>query len=228
MCADTDQRSEPSFLCNSCVVSALQTSLELPLASNSEVASSFSSITSSCKVSGLTITKPASTAWVKPATTTSTVSSPTSTACVGKTYAVRSGDTCNSVAAAQGISTASLLSANNLQAFCANFPSSGSLCIPTAYSCTPYVIKTGDTCSTIAQRTSGATWTQIVSWNRFLGTYCQNVAQYVGYVACASNPGGSWVNPHPSSSNVSTTIESVALVPTFDPVHLGAGVVSET
>jgi LysM domain len=116
-------------------------------------------------------------------------SSPTSTACVGKTYAIKSGDTCNSVAASQGISTVNLLSANNLQAFCVNFPTSGSLCIPTAYTCTTYVIKTGDTC-----------------------TYCQNAAQYVGYVACASNPVGSWVNPYPSSSTVSSSTKLVTLI----------------
>ncbi|KAK1639956.1 hypothetical protein BDP81DRAFT_479706 [Colletotrichum phormii] len=97
----------------------------------------------------------------------------------------------------QGIDTVQLLAANNLVANCFNFPTAAgsTFCIPTAAVCKPYVVKADDTCTTIANLAK-ATWAQIVSWNPELGRSCQNVERYVGFVVCASNPGGSWVDPN--------------------------------
>jgi LysM repeat protein len=142
-------------------------------------------------------------------TSASSITSPPAS-CSGKTYTIKSGDTCQSVSFSQGIDTAQLLSANNLPAFCANFPTSGSLCIPTAYQCTSYTVHSTDTCTTISVA-HNLTWTQLISWNPELGTRCENIAEYTGYTICLSNPGGSWVNPYPTTSTIATTTPEYSL-----------------
>jgi LysM repeat protein len=132
-------------------------------------------------------------------------SSPVPT-CLGSQYTIQTGDNCNSISTSKGISTTGLSTANNLLAFCTNFPSTGTLCIPTASLCTVYTVQTGDTCASIGTKHS-ASWAQIVSWNPALGRGCGNLADYVGYEICISNPGGSWVNPSP---NLTTTASSTS------------------
>ncbi|KAF4820266.1 LysM domain-containing protein [Colletotrichum siamense] len=182
--------SDPSMMCNECALSVIKTQLEMPLASNVDLASGLSQIASSCKTT-VAVTPPplATPAWIS----RGTAPAPTSTAaaaCAGKIYTIREGDTCQSVSKEQRINTAQLLMANNLITRCGNFPTVAgtSLCVPTALTCDPYIIKTGDTCTTIAN-TAKATWAQIVSWNAELGSSCQNVGRYVGDVVCISNPG---------------------------------------
>ncbi len=105
----------------------------------------------------------------------------------------------------------SLLVANNLQGFCNNFPTSGTLCIPTAKRCQPYQFKLDltDTCASIAQQ-KGVTWTQLVSWNPELGDYCENINNLAkgGQVICVSTPGGGWVNPSPNPEGQASTTTS--------------------
>jgi LysM repeat protein len=136
--------------------------------------------------------------------TTVSGATPTPTGCTGTMYTIRSGDTCQSVAAARGISVAGLLTANGLQGFCANFPTSGALCIPTSGRCKTYTVKTGDTCAKIADAKKKA-WVQIVSWNPVLGKDCGNLGSYIGYPICVSTPGGDWVNPSPVPSTSEAT-----------------------
>ncbi len=104
-----------------------------------------------------------------------------------------------------------LLAANDLQAFCHNFPTSGTVCIPTAKICQPYQLKVdlSDTCGSIAQQ-KGVTWTQLVSWNPELGEYCENIVGLAkeGQVICVSTPGGGWVNPSPDLEGQATTTTS--------------------
>jgi hypothetical protein len=101
-----------------------------------------------------------------------------------------------------------LLTANNLEAYCNNFPTSGTVCIPSAKKCKPYQLKAdlSDTCTTIASQ-EGVTWTQIVSWNPELGEYCENIDMLAkgGQVICLSTPGGGWVNPFPEEPETTTT-----------------------
>ena len=92
---------------------------------------------------------------------------PTPTGCEGTQYALRSGDTCQSVASARGFSVAGLLSANGLQSYCANFPTQGTLCIPAVARCRTYAVKSGDTCTKIAEANK-LVWAQIISWNPVL------------------------------------------------------------
>jgi len=122
-------------------------------------------------------------------TYTSTVATSTAAACMGSTYTIESGDTCHSVAISQDINTVALLSANNLQAYCANFPTSGSLCIPTSQKCPIYTVTTNDTCSSIALAYN-TTWAKIVSWNPDVGQGCSNLTgSHLGYQLCVNTPG---------------------------------------
>ncbi|RYN19897.1 hypothetical protein AA0119_g7532 [Alternaria tenuissima] len=195
--------------CDDCFLKQMQTRLQMPLLSNSDMAKTFTSLTSACKKTGFAVTPiAASTAWVT--STTASGATPTPTGCTGTMYTIRSGDTCQSVAAARGISVAGLLTANGLQGFCANFPTSGALCIPTSGRCKTYTVKTGDTCAKIADANKKA-WVQIVSWNPVLGKDCGNLGSYIGYPICVSTPGGDWVNPSPvpSTSEATTPLSSM-------------------
>lgn len=69
--------------------------------------------------------------------------------CTGKTYTIKSGDTCRSISKAENIATSWLLADNGLKAFCAEFPTTGDLCIQNT--CSTYTVQKGDTCLDIAK-----------------------------------------------------------------------------
>jgi LysM repeat protein len=122
----------------------------------------YESKTASCKVTGMPLvisTLPGD----KPGSTTAPA--PTTTAgpakCAGKTYSIKGGDTCQSVAAAQGITTGWLLLDNELSS-CSEFPSSDSLCL--VNTCKTYKVQKDDKCEDIAQK-SNITKVQFQNWN---------------------------------------------------------------
>jgi LysM repeat protein len=222
--------------CDDCFLKAMQTQLQMPLLSNPDMATTFTSLTKKCSKTGFSVTSTdTKTQWVirgTPVSTSGGDSTPKPTGCVGTTYTVKSGDTCQSISLSQSISTGDLLEANNLQAFCEKFPKSGSLCIPTAAKCKTYTVETGDTCTSIADA-HGLTWTQVVTWNDVFGLACQNIERVIGYTACVSNPGGDWVNPKPSSISTSSdrfvtptnlgTVATLLPKPTFGGSLNGSG-----
>ncbi|KAH7392283.1 hypothetical protein DE146DRAFT_634435 [Phaeosphaeria sp. MPI-PUGE-AT-0046c] len=192
--------------CDDCFLKQIQTRLQMPLKSDPDLAKTFTSLTKQCSKTGYAVTTPASTQWILWGTSTPTVSSgntPKPTGCQGTMYTVKSGDTCQSVSYANSVSTADLLMANNLQAFCANFPKSGNLCISKAAKCKVYTVKKGDTCASIGTANK-LTWTQVVAWNPIFGDSCNSIDQFTGWTACISNPGGDWVNLHPTTPTPST------------------------
>ncbi|KAK4097652.1 carbohydrate-binding module family 50 protein [Parathielavia hyrcaniae] len=209
----------PNLMCNACAISLIKTQLEMPLVSNADVASGFASITASCKTS-VSITPPGTaTQWVVSATTTAGIgntatttsaaaSSTAAAGCQGETYTIQAGDTCTSVSLSQRISTVQLLAANNLKADCSSFPTSGTVCIPSAAKCEAHRVSydsPSESCNDLAVA-ANATVLQIVAWNPELGTNCVNLArQAEGYTVCLSPPGGSWVDPYPSSATSATT-----------------------
>ncbi|KAH7304438.1 hypothetical protein B0I35DRAFT_484484 [Stachybotrys elegans] len=192
-----------SLACHPCAASVLSTQLQLPIGNaQTELKSQYASLTSSCKITGKTITPLATTTnWVEIIAT----AAPT---CTGTTYTIKSGDNCRSIAVSQGISTTNLLLGNQLQGYCINFPKSGSLCIPAAMKCKPYQLNVdlSDDCQTIA-KANGATWAQIVSWNPELGQYCDNINRLAqdGQVICVSQPGGDYIDPNPEPEPTPTT-----------------------
>lgn len=105
---------------------------------------------------------------------------------------------------AEGISTDDLTSYNSLSSLCNYFPKAGTdLCIPSTRTCQPYTVQSSDTCSSL-QSQFGISYAQLIAWNPSLGAKCKNIARYVGYVICASNPGGAWTNPSPTSTTTSS------------------------
>ena len=144
-------------------------------------------VTKQCNKSGFQVTPPATTTIFVTTGATPSTSVPTSTPkeCEGTKYSLKSTDTCQSVSAAQGISTADLLIANGLRPYCDNFPKSGQLCIPTSAKCKTYIIKSGDDCVKIADANK-LTFTQFVTWNPVVGQTCRydainiNLVDYCG------------------------------------------------
>ncbi|RKU47570.1 hypothetical protein DL546_007146 [Coniochaeta pulveracea] len=155
----------------------------------------------------MAVTTAPKTTWVVTPTATTTGTTPTTSAaaggCAGTKYTIKSGDTCQTISKSQKISTVNLLLANQKAGFCYDFPTTGTLCIPTSSQCTPYTVLSSDSCESIAD-TLKTSWTRLVSWNPELGANCQNIDQYVGYVICGSNPGGGWMDPSPPVSTTST------------------------
>lgn len=195
----------------------LSTQLQMPIGNTmTELQTQYASMTSSCKVSSMAITPLATTTnWVTMAP------KPTSPpgSCVGTEYTVKAGDNCRTVSLSQGISTNDLLVVNELQSYCANFPTAGSrLCIPTAKKCKPYQLKAdlSDDCSTIASAQK-ITWAQVVSWNPEVGEYCENLPRLAqdGHVICVSMPGGDWVNPFPETPEPTTTEPEYVCTPSL-------------
>jgi len=199
----------PSIACNTCVASIMSTQAQMPIGyGQTQLRNQYSSLTSSCKMSSMALTPLATTTtWA-----TSLPASPTPS-CAGTTYTVKAGDNCRTVSFGRGISTISLLTANKLRAYCANFPPpGGTLCIPKSSVCNPSQLNVdlSDTCHAIA-RGAGVTWTQLVSWNPELGEYCESLttlAQGAGPVICVSQPGGGWVNPSPDTTAPTPTSTS--------------------
>ncbi|KAI1108518.1 hypothetical protein F5Y14DRAFT_82245 [Nemania sp. NC0429] len=199
-----------SAICNTCVLSAIQTQLAMPLASKPDIASYFSSLTSSC--GSTTGFKPSPT----PTGTTFTITATpaASPRCVGKTYTIGASDTCQKISTSQGISTYDLLWNNNLTKGCENFPKSGTLCIPSAASCETYTVLATDTCASI-QTKFKLLYSQLIAWNPSLGIACQALSETVGFAICVSTPGGSWINPNASDTSTLTPPPTSLPAPTL-------------
>lgn len=115
-----------------------------------------------------------------------TVSATTASAAYSctSTYTVQEGDTCESVSEDHGVGTFYLLQANNLQAYCADFPGVGAdLCIPDA--CELYTVDANDTCYGIAQLYNGTfSVRQLISWNPNINEACGNIYELEGSRIC--------------------------------------------
>lgn len=173
-----------------------------PLLAESSI---YESKTSSCGVTGYPLTTTD-----LPYPTPTVPVEPTATACAGKTYSIKAGDDCHSISTSQGIGTGWLLSDNNLQAYCAEFPKTGNLCL--INTCKTYTVKNGDSCTSIATA-QNVTQSQLVSWNPVLDASCFGISKMNGSQICVSAPGQPYVTP--SVSLVAPTIYTTpAPVPT--------------
>ncbi|KAA8895206.1 hypothetical protein FN846DRAFT_818519 [Sphaerosporella brunnea] len=167
--------------CSECSLKMLQARLNDPWGYNADDAAIFTSLTSSCGVSTLTVTATPTSVFVN-----STSVAPTATpTCTGVTIAVSSSDTCDTIAETHHASTWHILFRNNLDAGCINFPTSGSLCIEET--CTTYVPTSNDTCRDLA-KTYNVTVPQLVSWNPDIDPACANFNQTLGHHICLTNP----------------------------------------
>jgi len=97
-----------------------------------------------------------------PGTTTSPNLPTPQPTCAGKSYSIQSGDTCYSVSKSQQIGTGWLITDNNLNADCADFPASGTLCL--VNTCKTVTVQENETCEAIATK-NDVTVPQLKAWN---------------------------------------------------------------
>lgn len=149
--------TEAPSSCDLCFIKALRFQAGSPFYDGQLLSSIYTSKTSSCKVTGMPLTTS-----TLPVTTT-TPSSPTpQPTCAGKSYTIQSGDTCYSVSKSQQIGTGWLITDNNLDADCSDFPTSGTLCL--VNTCKTVAVQENETCETIATK-NGVTVPQLKAWN---------------------------------------------------------------
>lgn len=171
-------------LCSDCWLGGLALKLSNPLGYDTDVESSFTSLTSACNAAGYSYTSPAPYAFNATETTVpATVTATPVPSCTGS-YTVQPTDDCNSVAKSLNVSTYSLLSANNLDLYCVNFASAvgNNLCIPS--NCTTHTWQALDTCEDVVAGLQGITLAQFLAWNPNFNSLCLNSINFVGYEVC--------------------------------------------
>lgn len=116
----------------------------------------------------------------------------------GNKYTVKSGDTCNSIAQANAVSSSTLYYINPELLNCSAPDAGQQLCLPDRCE-TTYMVKEADDCVTIAIRAEGSaasSWQDLVAWNAGLDDRCSNIwslsssSRYWGNVICITAPGG--------------------------------------
>ncbi|KAL4806498.1 hypothetical protein BDV18DRAFT_159672 [Aspergillus unguis] len=174
----------------------------------------YPSFSSSCGFTGYPVTN-TPTATPSPSSSatpsSSAVPTPTAGACTGQKYTLQDGDTCQSVSKSQGVATFQLLLDNGLQAYCANFPQSGDLCIKGQ--CTTYTVQKGDTCKRVAKAHNIST-VQLRSYNPWIDGGCYNFNRTIGTEICMDKPGDTYHVPSTATAPPTTTATTPVPVPT--------------
>ncbi|KAJ4415750.1 hypothetical protein N0V85_002573 [Neurospora sp. IMI 360204] len=131
----------------------------------------------------------------------------------GNKYTVKNGDTCNSIALTNAVSSSTLYYINPELLNCSAPEVGLQLCLPDRCE-TTYTVKEADDCVTIAIRAEGSaasSWQDLVAWNAGLDDRCSNIwspsssPRYWGNVICISAPGGLPSNPGTEPGNGSGT-----------------------
>lgn len=205
-----DGRRADAVGCSDCVLGTFQTQLNSHFGFDDDLASEFESLTSACKATAYPLTQ--TTAHSEASTTSEAASRRVTqtTAPCKQPYVVKQQDDCHSISLSQNVSTSSLLSLNNLQAHCTNFPPPATrLCLPSE--CNTYTVQADDTCWDIIQSHKNAfTLSQLVSWNPDINRGCDNLPQLAGNQICVSFAGES---PHARNGHTPFSLTTAA-VPT--------------
>ncbi|KAI9775416.1 MAG: hypothetical protein M1839_001111 [Geoglossum umbratile] len=106
----------------------------------------------------------------------------------GKTYTVKTGDTCRSIALANSVAEGTIWALNNLFADCSSIQSGQSLCLPNQ--CTTYTMSPNETCIGVAFQ-NAIPFANILSWNPTINSDCSNLSPK-GSVICISSPFPTW------------------------------------
>ncbi|KAG8716951.1 hypothetical protein FRC09_014973 [Ceratobasidium sp. 395] len=200
---------EPSILCSSCnLQNIIQTEQSVFGYDPSFVSSVWPTIQSKCKIT-TAINDPGQ-AYIN-----ITVPDPGPRACLsGKTYTVKSGDNCQTIAASQSVGTNDLISINSILPGCSSLQVGQVLCLP--QTCQTYTVQSGDTCNSIvAAQGSEMSFAQMLSWNPSLDPYCSNLI--AGASICVRAPGGAF---SPTSTSASA-IPTGTLITTATPAPTG-------
>lgn len=124
----------------------------------------------------------------------------------GNIYTTEDGDTCDSIALAQGISAATMYYTNPNILNCSDIITGTTLCLP--LTCTDlYSVESNDTCATVAV-TNLITSSDVMNWNSQLNSNCSNLVSpdpYWGSVLCVSAPGGNYTGQALTTTSTGTT-----------------------
>ncbi|KAL4788913.1 pectate lyase superfamily protein-domain-containing protein [Aspergillus venezuelensis] len=104
-------------------------------------------------------------------------------------YTTMSGDTCDSIAAAESVSAATLYAINPALVDCTSISAGLSLCLPET--CETAQVQSADTCISLGVD-NGATWRSIIEWNGALDYGCTNLVDpspFWGKTICIGAPG---------------------------------------
>ncbi|CAH0024421.1 unnamed protein product [Clonostachys rhizophaga] len=120
----------------------------------------------------------------------------------GKTIATKEGDTCDSIALANSISSATLYYINPRLLDCRSIESGTELCLPQA--CTTYTVQEHEAanCVEISMAGGEGGWLDLIDWNLMLDSRCTNLWStdpFWGHVVCISPPGGKFIDEMKSS-----------------------------
>ncbi|KAK4032564.1 hypothetical protein C8A01DRAFT_20367 [Parachaetomium inaequale] len=183
--------------CSDCMLGVVQLQLNSPFGYDADFASEFVSLTSSCSKTGYAFTSPppytVSATGMAIATGTSSSSpsaSPTDVlepGCVSL-YTIQAGDTCNSIALAQNVSTFAVYGSHGITD-CSNLPAGSKLCL--LGQCLLHQVHETDTCdSIIAGASITVSPSMFVAWNPNIDAVCSNLHRLVGMYICLSRPVG--------------------------------------
>lgn len=135
----------------------------------------------------------------------------------GSTYTTKGGESCDSIALAYSISSASLYMANQLAiGNCTTILPSLELCLPLPCAET-YVLQKNDSCATIEYAShNNLTFGDVRSYNPWISFSCENLQEasaFYGKVLCLSPQNGVYNKTGPSTGD--TTIPNTATGYTF-------------
>ncbi|KAK4238207.1 pectate lyase superfamily protein-domain-containing protein [Achaetomium macrosporum] len=111
-----------------------------------------------------------------------------------KYYTIKAGDSCNSIALANNVSSADVVyaakAAGELGARCSALPAGLKICLP--LTCATYSVEPTDSCLTISAK---ARIRDVVLYNRWIDASCDNLHEAnatLGHVVCISPVGGTY------------------------------------
>lgn len=183
--------------CSDCMLGVIQQQLNSPFGYDTDFASEFASLTSSCSKTGYAFTSPLPYTVTAPGTATATGTSSSSLSapptevlepgCVSL-YTIQAGDTCNSIALAQNVSTFAVYGSHGITD-CSNLPAGSKLCL--LGQCVLHQVQETDTCdSIIAGAGITVSPSMFVAWNPNINAVCSNLWTLVGMYICLSRPAG--------------------------------------
>jgi LysM repeat protein len=127
------------------------------------------------------------------------VSTPSPICLSGKYYSVKSGDTCDSIAHANSVSTAPIFFGNAALSNCTTLHVGQTLCLP--LTCQTYPLQPTDDCIS-ASISAGVS--DITLYNSWINSGCDNLHEAnvtIGSVLCASPPGSTYVPGTPTNTS---------------------------
>ncbi|CAE6441256.1 unnamed protein product [Rhizoctonia solani] len=198
-----------SVLCSSCVTQSLLISQQSVIGYDPDfVSAAWPTIQSKCGIT-TSISDPGQ------AHINLTTPDPGPRACLsGKTYTVKSGDNCQTIATANNVATNDLIALNSILPGCSSLWVGQVLCLPSA--CETYTVKSGDTCdSIVASRPMDISLAQLLTWNSFINPWCTNLV--AGTTICIRTPGGAF-SPN---STIDAPIPTGTLITTATPAPTG-------